>query len=96
MNVFNPLLKELFEISGQNVNRAPQPKPQRKAPQKKVKPQPQAVQPKAEPKRETPKVQEVKQEPKERTVAGVPINAQTVRQGIIMSEILGKPLCKRR
>ena len=95
MNVFNPLLKELFEISGQNVNRTPQPQPRKKAPQKKA--QPKAAQPpQAEPKKEEPKIQVVQSPPKERTVAGIPINAKTVRQGIIMSEILGKPVSKRR
>ncbi len=95
MNMFNPLLKELFDISGQNIKRTPQ--PQRKAPQKKAQPQKQA-EPKAEgpAKKEPPKVQEAKLEPKERTIAGIPINSQTVRQGIIMSEILGKPVSKRR
>ena len=91
MNLFNPLLKELFEISGQNIKPAPQ---QRKAAPKK--PKPAAEPPKEEKIREIPKAQEIKNEPKERTVAGISLNSQTVRQGIIMSEILGKPLSKRR
>ena len=70
--------------------------PQRKPAPKKQKPKPVEGPPPEEEKKEVPKVPEVKSEPKERTVAGIPINNQTVRQGIIMSEILGKPVSKRR
>ena len=94
MNILNPLLKELFEISGQNINSAPA--PQRKPAPKKPKPKPAEALPKEEPKKEVPKAQEVKAEKCKRTVAGIPLTSQTVRQGIIMSEILGKPLSKRR
>ncbi len=95
MNILNPLFKELFEISGQNVNRTPQPQPRKKAPQKKA--QPKAAQPPmAEPKKEEPEIRAVQPPKKERTVAGIPVNSQTLRQSIIMSEIIGKPICKRK
>jgi hypothetical protein len=92
VNVFNPLLKELFELAEKNTPKPTPKRPSQKKPAPKAPPKP--VQPQA------PKPEVVKPEPApvkpERTVAGIPLNRQTVRQGIIISEILGKPKSLRK
>ena len=89
MNILGPLFKELFE--------PPQPAPKpKKPPKKKPRPVQEGESVNVAPKVDEPKMPEIKQEPKVKTVAGVPITPTTLRQGIIMSEVLGKPVCKRK